>query len=238
MAADPPDCLPSTSDVAHLGVWLVSQPFHEVLQAAVEIAAASVVGVDAASLTVPTGRRLETTNASSTIARAVDDSQYEAGRGPCLEAYDTGHEVSADVPVERWPEFSRAATRAGFAKVWSFPLQVATETNGALNLYTMDPNAVTLSAEAARVLSGHTAVVIARARAFAQSQGQNTQLRQALRSRTVIGQAQGVVMAHEDVDPDAAFDILRRASQQASRTLHDIASEIVSSFSGHESDAT
>ena len=51
-------------------------------------------------------------------------------------------------------------------------------------------------------------------------------LRQALVHRTDIGIAMGVLMERFDVDRDAAFVILRRASQDENRKLHQIAAEV------------
>ena len=53
------------------------------------------------------------------------------------------------------------------------------------------------------------------------------QLATALHSRTVIGQATGLVMGRFDVDASQAFDYLRRASSHSNRKLVDIASEMV-----------
>ena len=43
----------------------------------------------------------------------------------------------------------------------------------------------------------------------------------------VIEQAKGIVMAQQGCGPDEAFDVLRRASQQANVKLHVLAAQIV-----------
>lgn len=49
-----------------------------------------------------------------------------------------------------------------------------------------------------------------------------------MRSRAVIEQAKGVLMARStDISPDEAFDLLRRASQRENVKLRDIAQRIV-----------
>ena len=53
------------------------------------------------------------------------------------------------------------------------------------------------------------------------------QLQVAMESRATIEQAKGIIMAANRCSPDAAFDILRRASQNRNRKLRDIASDIV-----------
>jgi len=57
----------------------------------------------------------------------------------------------------------------------------------------------------------------------------NRQLEQALESRIVIEQAKGVLVERLRLEPDAAFEILRRASRNSRRRLHDLAAEVVRS---------
>ena len=61
------------------------------------------------------------------------------------------------------------------------------------------------------------------ARAGAQ-QAEN--LKHAVSSRDLIGQAKGIVIERYKVDADAAFRVLVRASQQTNRKLVDIAEEL------------
>jgi DNA-binding response OmpR family regulator len=53
------------------------------------------------------------------------------------------------------------------------------------------------------------------------------QLRQALQSNRTIGTAVGIVMTRYELDPERAFKVLVRTSQQGNRKLHDIATEVV-----------
>ena len=52
-------------------------------------------------------------------------------------------------------------------------------------------------------------------------------LRATLRTRPVIEQAKGILMAQQRVSADTAFDLLRQQSQHANRKLRDLAREIV-----------
>ena len=56
---------------------------------------------------------------------------------------------------------------------------------------------------------------------------ENANLRKALESRDVIGQAKGVIIAANRCTSDAAFDVLRQQSQHENRKLIDVAAEIV-----------
>jgi AmiR/NasT family two-component response regulator len=59
------------------------------------------------------------------------------------------------------------------------------------------------------------------------------QLQQALRARSVIDQAIGVLMAQERCQPDVAFDMLRLHSQHNNRKIRDVAVELVTRVTGH-----
>ncbi|MCU1400967.1 MAG: hypothetical protein JWN62_4076 [Acidimicrobiales bacterium] len=52
-------------------------------------------------------------------------------------------------------------------------------------------------------------------------------LKAALRTRAVIDQAKGIIMAAQRVDADHAFQVLREQSQHENRKLRDVAAEIV-----------
>jgi AmiR/NasT family two-component response regulator len=53
------------------------------------------------------------------------------------------------------------------------------------------------------------------------------QLRGALNTREVIGQAQGILMERDRISARQAFNILRRASQHLNVKLKDVAQELV-----------
>jgi AmiR/NasT family two-component response regulator len=51
-----------------------------------------------------------------------------------------------------------------------------------------------------------------------------------MRSRATIEQAKGILMARTRCGPDAAFDLLVRASQRENRKLRDIAGDLVARY--------
>lgn len=59
------------------------------------------------------------------------------------------------------------------------------------------------------------------------SREQSVHLEEALRSSRKIGAAMGIVMAYRRVGEDAAFEILRKASQDSNRKVRVLADEIV-----------
>jgi AmiR/NasT family two-component response regulator len=53
------------------------------------------------------------------------------------------------------------------------------------------------------------------------------QLQHALDSRIVIEQAKGMIAYMADIEPDAAFEILRKAARNTSRNIHLVAAEVI-----------
>lgn len=56
--------------------------------------------------------------------------------------------------------------------------------------------------------------------------------------RTVIGQAQGMLMQRYELSPEKAFLVLVRNSKQSSRRLHVVAAELVRNGIGPAADTT
>jgi GAF domain-containing protein len=212
------------------GLLLAEQTLPGLLEVIVRLAVSNVPGTGAAtvSLVVHDGKRLEATGASSAAVRAADQTQYEHGAGPCVEAIRTGKEVAAPLPAPQWAAFSAAAGALGFSSVWSLPLRVRDKTLGVLNLYSIsghNPNGY--ASMVARALAGQAAVVLINASSLMSARLANRHLLEALESRDVIGQAKGIMMARHGISADQAFDELRGASQRNGRKLRDVAAEVV-----------
>lgn len=71
--------------------------------------------------------------------------------------------------------------------------------------------------------AAHACVV----RLLADAKHEIEQMHAALESRAVIGQAQGILMERLSIDPDAAFDDLKRTSSHMNRKVSAIAEEII-----------
>jgi transcriptional regulator with GAF, ATPase, and Fis domain len=216
------------------------QAMADLLDMIVGLAVTALANVGAASVSYVAGgdTRPETISATSPHVRDVDAAQYRGGGGPCVQAIETGTEVRVAVPTDRWPEFSAAAQAAGVRSVWSLPLVVGATTTGALNLYSLTgPAPHHPAATSARLLAAFAAVVLANSANRAEVEMTNARLRSSLETRGVIAQAKGILMASEDISGEAAFDILRRASQRTNRKLRDIATELVANWPRSATDA-
>lgn len=194
------------------------------LDAIVHAAVQTVPGAQHASVSAIRKRReVDTLASTNDVSRAVDVAQYETGQGPCLETLFEQETVRlADMAGEhRWPEFTKRAVELGVGSMLSLQLFVDGDDLGALNLFSMDTNAFGDDSEDIGLLfASHAAVAMSAAQ-------QKEQLKKAIGSRQLIGQAQGILMERLKIDDDRAFALLVRASQDTNRKLVDVAAELV-----------
>jgi GAF domain-containing protein len=185
---------------------------------------------DLASVTMINDGRPSTPVQTDPLAADLDSVQYRSRRGPCLEAYQVGKIVRQKISerAERWPEFSTAAEKAGVHSVLAVPLVANDHAIGALNLYSKSPAGYDEAAEeTARLFSQQAAVACANAEVYWRTFTLTEHLREALESRDVIGQAKGILMARRNCTADAAFELLRQASQRHNIKLREIAEQVV-----------
>jgi transcriptional regulator with GAF, ATPase, and Fis domain len=195
------------------------------LAASVGLATELIDGCDEAGVSVVYGRRtIETTAATSDLVATGDKLQYEFQEGPCLDAiWDQETVHSPDLASEvRWPVWGpRVVEELGVRSMLCFRLFTAKDTLGALNLYSRRAGAFTEDdAVEGLALAAHVAVALVSA---TEIEGLNA----AAVNRTVIGQAQGILMERYDIDSERAFSLLRRVSQDSNQRLRWIAAELV-----------
>ena len=173
--------------------------------------------------------RITTPARTDPLVAAVEDRQLRAEIGPCLDAIAEEIPVYAeDLAVDpRWPDFGPGAAAMGVRSVLALRL-AADGTLGALNLYARYPTAFgALDRAKGVVLAGLAGVALSLAQARDQDVRQSENLRHALVTRELVGQAQGILMEREHITADQAFGILRRASQNLNVKLREVAQDLV-----------
>ena len=121
--------------------------------------------------------------------------------------------------------------KLGVRATLAVPIKDEDVTLGALNLYsTSTDDFAEAAGTTAALLADQLGLAAANATIYTDAFALVTQLREAMDSRAVIEQAKGIIMAAERCGPEAAFDILRRASQNQNRKLRSIAAEIVGRY--------
>jgi GAF domain-containing protein len=223
----------------HLGdladVLAGEEDLGRVLQRGTDQVASAVPGADMVSVTVVHASVGETVAASSRRVWEIDQDQYSAGEGPCLEAAHTNQVVRTGVAEaeERWPAFARTARAASVQSYLSCPLMIGEDFVGSLNLYSEQPHGFAdFDVALLQLYVTAASAAIANARLYARAREVAGQLRQALDSRAVIDQAIGVVMARGGVTAEQAFDQLSRQSQNTNVKLRDIAVRLVADVQG------
>jgi GAF domain-containing protein len=112
--------------------------------------------------------------------------------------------------------------------VLATPLRAGDVTIGAVAVYGPDPSTIDQADMAGAELFGSIAgAILANLEAYEGAKRLSDQLSEALATRDVIGTAKGILMEREAVDEDAAFSLLRSASQRANRKLREVAETLV-----------
>lgn len=161
---------------------------------------------------------------------AIDQVQFDTDDGPCLQAARSGgwFRIDDTATDRRWPEFAAVAQANGVLSTLSLPIAVDDRGLGAFNLYAVETDrfARQPTDDTTRYVA-RAAVLLLNARELWDARTQVDHLDTAMRSRSTIDQAIGILMAPGGMTPAEAFQLLVRASQRESRKLRDIAGDIV-----------
>ncbi|OLF16382.1 hypothetical protein BU204_17395 [Actinophytocola xanthii] len=207
-----------------------------VLERVVFAARALVPGADLVSVTLRSDdEAFHTPVWTDRVADDLDQLQYRFGEGACVEAArpgGPGMALSDDLGTDdRWPRFGRAAAEVGFRSLVStalLPDAVRPRLSGALNVYSRQRNAfATEDRDVLLLLATHASLALATTRAVRRGELEAEQLRRAIDSRDLIGQAKGVLMARRGISAEEAFDLLRRTSQDMNLKLRELAQTVV-----------
>lgn len=192
--------------------------------------ACDVGPADMAGITMLVDGRPSTGVFTNPEAPEIDEAQYSSGQGPCLDAFRHQQifQIDNTAAEDRWPKFARAAASHGIVSTLSVPVSARGQGLGALNLYSRVHQAYG-EASVARVqtFARQAAVVLANAQIYWDARLLTENLQAAMRSRSTIDYAIGILMANGAPDSEEAFQILVRASQRENRKLRDIAQEVV-----------
>jgi len=234
------DRLDLTEAMTRLAGLLFSE---ETLQSALDLTSQlsreALPGTVGAGVTlIREGRRYTAAYTDALVERA-DALQYELDEGPCLAAWRDNAIIRIDdmTAEQRWPRWTPVAATMGLRSSLSAPLRVRNEANGAIKVYSNDAAAYdAIDEPILQMLSDQAAIVLANVEGYVEAQELSEQLKEALISRDTIGQAKGILMEREKIDDEAAFAMLRQASQTKNIKLREIAQAIVETTRGRPTD--
>jgi GAF domain-containing protein len=209
---------------------------HDTLQSILALALRLVPGCSAASVTVLDEQGHPATIAATDEAtRELDRRQYLLHDGPCLDAarrQQVNHWNLLEAE-QRWPDFTALAKELGLRSYLAAGLGLGDQRVGALNLSSHDTDGFSrLDEGVVSLFIAPAAAAIVTMTRYARARDLAGQLNQALRSRAVIDQALGIIMAESKIDAERAFAVLSRASNNRRMKLRDLAAEIVTRVTG------
>ncbi len=166
--------------------------------------------------------RLETVAPTADVVSELDAAQGRLHEGPCLEsALTQTHMVSSNLAAdERFPKYGPFAVSRGVRAQAGFPLFDTRKSHGALNLYSTRVGAFEDLDSLGALFSHQAGLAIAYAREV-------DNLSEAVRTRTIIGQATGIVMERYQLTDERAFAFLTRLSQHRNVKLRLVAQELI-----------
>lgn len=225
----PSDVIESLGELSHL---LISE--EDVTSTINKIAQTALQCIDACECSgislVMKFKKVKSVGATDPLARGIDEMQHEIGEGPCLTSIEKHATFRIDDFREekRWPRFSAEVAKKGIRSGASFVLEVSEESLAAMNLYSSIPGAFSdHDLELGTILASHAAVALSNAQTHQKSQELVRQLEESVQTRTVIGQAVGVLMAQGTMTRDQAFEALKRISQGMNVKLKKLAEQVV-----------
>jgi GAF domain-containing protein len=195
-----------------------------------ELASKVIKPTEMAGITLLADGKLATGVFTDPEAVQIDTAQYEdGGQGPCVDAFRNQQVYRSDSTADehRWPQFARSAAAHGITATLSLPLIARGEGIGALNLYSRTTPFSDGHARRGEVFARQAAIVLSNVQVYQDARLLGENLQEALRSRSTIDQAMGILMADGGRSPDEAFQLLTRASQRENRKLRDIATSMV-----------
>jgi len=209
--------------------------YDDVLLRIAEATVSTVAGCEMASVTLAERSQHRTAASTASAATAVDQAQYQAHEGPCLDAVNTPMVYAQSFPDQRWPRLGSHPSDSGVESALSYRLAAGSRRTvdpggGSLNSYGVTPYAFSDAAqEIGLILAAHASVAARAVQERSALEDDGRGLQEALLSRDTIGQAKGILMERHKITPEDAFDPLRRASQNLNLKLREVAQRLAES---------
>jgi GAF domain-containing protein len=209
---------------------LAEHSMHSVLQTVADLTTRVMATETEASVSSLVADKAATVVHTGRLALDLDEAQYGRGYGPCLHAAACGERVEVtDTRTEtRWADYMAVAAQRGALSSMSIPLGHPVRLGAALNIYSREPAGFDDAArQAADEFARIAGVAVANMHAYRSAFEVADNLRTALRSRTTIDQARGILMERHTLTAEQAFQLLVHTSLGVGRPVRDVASHLV-----------
>lgn len=170
----------------------------------------------------------ETVSATDARAERVDELQFDLGEGPCWDALTTRSPVLEPNFAARtsstWPAFSDAIKSERIGALFAFPLLLGPLGVGAVDLYSVEPMALTADQQRqTQVLSSLVGRILLR-HALRLSDPPTDR---SMYSRRLIHQATGMVLIQAGVTAEDARLLIQARAFAENRSMREVADDVV-----------
>jgi len=182
-----------------------------------------------ASITLMRDQRATTAAFSGELASRLDETQYEQGSGPCMDAALSGEliEITDGRTESHWPDYIGTFLECGARSSLAAPVPAAHLAAG-LNVYAPVADAFTdEQRRAVTQFAAYAGVALTNMDSLQDAREQAENLQVAMASRAAIEQAKGILIERYKVTADQAFRLLADASMRTNRKLRDLAENLV-----------
>lgn len=200
-----------------------------VLQRIVDLVQQSMPAGSEVSITLIRDEHPTTAAFTGRLADVLDETQYERGHGPCLEAALGGllTEIPDATTEDRWPEYIPVLLEHDALSALAAPVP-AMHPIAALNVYSRTARAFTDEDRSALAqFAAYAGAALTNMDALQDARDLAEGLQKATVFRSVIEQAKGILMERHRLTADQAFRLLADASMHSNRRVRDIAEALV-----------
>jgi transcriptional regulator with GAF, ATPase, and Fis domain len=186
-------------------------------------------------VTLKRRRRTSTVAGSSPKAVVLDEIEQRIGDGPCIEALRIKAPVLlGNVNTDpRWPAYREALVAEGCQGTLGVPLELGEDSAAALNFFAFSSGVFTDEAiQEAADFAGIAGGAVRLAVRLGTAQSTADDLAAAMKSRTSIDLACGVIMGQNRCSQAEAMAILTKVSSNRNQKLRIVAEEMLGKLSG------
>lgn len=165
-------------------------------------------------------------------AQRLEELQFSLGEGPCIEAVDVRRPAfEPDLTTtgsRRWPLYAPAACDLGARAVFAVPLQMGAARLGVLDIYRDQPGSLT--ADGMRdvfILAEVALALLLESQRTRNRESFEKGMNEVVGHRTVIYQAQGMVMVALGITLPEALSRLQAHAFSTGKSLADVAQDVL-----------
>ena len=185
------------------------------------------------AVTLHRRRRSLTGAGSSPRAKILNEIQEKMGQGPCITALEEQRTIVIENTANetRWPDYAQLLLAETIHSVLAVPLSLEQDAAASLNFFSPTPHLFTYAmVSSAEQYACQAQKALRLAVRIGSKQQLAEDLQEAMKSRTIIDLAVGVIMGQQRCSQQEAFEILSRASSTRNQKLRHLAQEILTNL--------